>query len=165
MNSEIYARGIPEGYDASENTDLRFDAWRFYLITERADSPSIHETNVVLRGDRRLEGLEGLTSFLDGVRQSDAPPDAATLAAQVSMFVVQGNSRESCLFKVITGPDDVPNALAQYRESIILPHVEITASGVTLEASLRRDGYIQALHVSAPVGAPLEVNWGPRLSN
>lgn len=162
----VSAAGIPEGYDALERQELRIGAWRFYLITEQADAPSIHEANWPVRGDQARPGPEGLAAFLTDPQVAGEleSMDAALLAARVAMFLVEGDGRQSCLFEVVRNPEqDVP-AFAAHFDKLHPPRVEREGGTLTIRAWLRRDGYLQQMVVAHEAGKPPAIHFGRPLT-
>lgn len=162
----VSAPGIPEGYDAFEKQDLRVGAWRFYMIVERADSPSIHEANWPVHAGEGKPGPEGLAEFLadPDVTGNLGATEPARLATQVAMFLVEGDSRQSALFKVIREPGkDAPGFEAQL-DRLHPPEVEVQGDRLTIRAWLMRDGYLRRMVVSRTPGKPPEINMSELLT-
>ena len=160
------AQGIPEGYDAFEKQELRIGEWRFYLIAEHEDAPSIHEANWPVRAGEAKPGPEGLAAFLSDPQVAGElePMDPALLAARVAMFLVEGDGRQSCLFKVVSNPQqDVP-AFAEHFDDLHSPQVEREGGKLTIRAWLRRDGYLQHMVVTHEAGKPPEIHFGKPLT-
>ena len=89
------APGIPEGWEAEEQEDLRFGVWRFYRILDPEGRSDVREDNLAVRDGVPMWGEAGLRTFLEDVEPFGAPDrvPASTLAAQLAHWFVRGESR------------------------------------------------------------------------
>jgi hypothetical protein len=164
--SNVSAQGIPEGYDAFEKQELRIGEWRFYLITEQRDAPSIHEANWPVRAGQPRPGPEGLATFFSDARVAGEleSMDPSLLATRVAMFLVEGDGRQSCLFQVVSNPaHDVPAFVAHF-DKLHPPQVVREDGKLTIRAWLRRDGYLQQMVVAHEEDGPPVFQFGTPLS-
>ncbi len=142
--------GIPKGFEADEKTSLRTGSWRFYYIVESEDVPGPQERNLAVREGVPMEGIAGLGAFLDeSGRSPELLSDPAGLAERAAFFVIQGDSRQSCLFQVVSDPSDYLDRFPAGADKLSPPKAAIQGDLLRISAWLYRDGYLQHLQVEA----------------
>jgi hypothetical protein len=153
------AKGIPEGWEAYEKPELAIGEWRFYYIYDAEERSSVLEDNLVLRGDVRMEGQDGLRTFVleQGLLNDPQAILPSTLAAQAAMFLVHGDSRQSCAFDVVTDPAAVEDRYPQQRERLHPPETVREDGRVVHRAWIDRHGYLVYLVITVGPGDDVQI--------
>jgi hypothetical protein len=146
-------KGVPAGWDATEKTELRTGAWRFYRIQARDPQLSVREDNLVLRDVTRMSGSEGIESFIREQRLREKPDGIppTRLAEQLAMFLVRGESRRESFFKVVTDPAADAPGFASHAEKLHPPETRIVEHDLFVHRSWILHGGI-ARHLVVEVG-------------
>lgn len=143
-------KGVPAGHEPSELTDLRVGKWRFFSLYDCAESSSVLESYLALRGTRPMRGVAGLASLirdLDLVASPGTiPPEK--LARQVGVFFIEATSRSSHRYKVLSSPEkdlDLEKLTARFGELAYLkknihpPSMTRQPGGFVLKAWIEQD--------------------------
>ena len=152
--TEDNGKGVPAGWDATEKTELRTGAWRFYRIVARDEKLSVREDNLVLRDVTRMAGDEGISAFLREQRLRERPEGMppARLAEQLAMFLVRGESRRESSFRVIVDPERDAPELASHQGKLHPPETRIVDDGLFVHRAWLLHGGV-GRHLVVEVGA------------
>ena len=164
--SQVSDKGIPPGWDGIEMVELRQEPWRFYRIELEDEYGSVLEDNLAVKGNQPKAGLEGMAEFIEeevfGATQKELQP--SIISAQLALFMVHGDSRQSCLFQVVVNPTkNLPGFEAVF-DKLHEPVYTLTGDLFELSAWVKRDGYLQHLVVSAKKGESPKVEFTEKLS-
>jgi hypothetical protein len=99
--------GIPDGWEAEEQEDLRFGVWRFYRIVDPEARSDVREDNLAVRDGVPMWGEAGLRTFLEDVDPFADPHrvPAPKLVAQLAHWFVRGESRRPSRIRLEDAPE------------------------------------------------------------
>ena len=99
--------GIPDGWEAEEQEDLRFGVWRFYRILDPEAATDVREDNLAVRDGVPMWGDAGLRTFIEDVEPFADPHrvSAPTLLAQLAHWFVRGESRRPSRIRLEDAPE------------------------------------------------------------
>ena len=99
--------GVPDGWDAEEQQELRFGVWRFYRIVDPEARTDVREDNLAVRDGVPMWGDAGLRTFMEDVDPFADPHrvPAPTLIAQLAHWFVRGESRRPSRIRLEDEPE------------------------------------------------------------